>query len=179
VLWLLHDLGGDYSVEMKEPSYFLTTHNTLGPSIIDRDFLLIELETILRYLAATLGPPSLLGRTPRERAEIDQLLEISSRWWQASMSRVARIGVDPDTRHNEISNLRRTLTRLNERLNDREYLAGPFSLADYFGYMLGAAPMLGIDLSGWPAVQRYIARLTSRPTWREAQDRSVALGFSI
>lgn len=179
VLWLLHELGCDYSVEMKEPAYFLTTHNTLGPSLLDRDFLVLELDTILRYLASTLGPASLLGRTTKERTEIDQILEIHARWWQGSLSRVGRIGVDPDTRHNEIATMRRTLTRINERLADREYVVGAFSLADLPGYMLNAAPFVGIDLSAWPAVQRYLARLAERRAWRDAEARATSLGFTI
>lgn len=178
LLLLLHELGCTYNLETKEPSYFLSTHNTLGPGFLDGDFLVLELDTILRYVAATHGP-ELLGRTVRERAEVDQMLELHTRWWQAPLSRVARMGIDPTARHSEITNMKRTLNRLEQRLASRQYVVGEFSLADCPGYLLGAASMLGIDLNNWPAVQAYLKRLGERPAYRAAAESARRLGFAI
>jgi glutathione S-transferase len=174
----MQELGCAYDVESKAPSYFLTTHNTLGPSVTDKDFLVLELDTILRYVAATHGP-QLLGRTVRERAEVDQMLELHSRWWQAPLSRVSRLDIDPSARHSEISNMKRTLNRLEQRLSDREYLVGKFSVADCPAYLLTAAPTLGLNLALWPAVQAYVNRVADRPSYHQAQQRARQYGLPV
>jgi glutathione S-transferase len=54
------------------------------------------------------------------------------------------------------------------RLEGREFLADHFSIADIaVAPTLGAAPMLGIDLGRYPAVDSWMKRMTARPAWQK------------
>jgi glutathione S-transferase len=53
---------------------------------------------------------------------------------------------------------------LVEQLGDRDYLTGEFSVADaYLFTVLNWTKWTGIDLSRWPVLERYVARVAARP----------------
>jgi glutathione S-transferase len=54
-------------------------------------------------------------------------------------------------------------------LGEREYLAGPFTIADPYLYtVLNWTQWTGIDRSRWPTLQRYVERVAARPAVRAA-----------
>lgn len=59
---------------------------------------------------------------------------------------------------------------LDEHLASNEYLVGKkFTLPDAYAFaVLGWAPMMKIDLSGYPNVQAYAARISARPAVKTA-----------
>ena len=71
----------------------------------------------------------------------------------------------------------RTRGRLGLRLNwlagefgSREYLLGSFSIADaYLFTVLNWSPWPGVDLTQWPALRDYAARVAARPKVAEAR----------
>lgn len=53
---------------------------------------------------------------------------------------------------------------LVKQLGDRDYLTGEFSVADaYLFTVLNWTKWTGIDLSRWPVLERYVARVAARP----------------
>lgn len=59
---------------------------------------------------------------------------------------------------------------LDGHLTDRDYLLGDgFSAPDAYAFtVLSWAPVVGIDLAGWPNVAAYIERISARPSVRAA-----------
>jgi glutathione S-transferase len=66
--------------------------------------------------------------------------------------------------------LAKRLDWVSKQLEGKPYLLGnSFSVADgYLFTVLGWAKMVGFDLSKWPVLQQYSARIASRPTVVEA-----------
>ncbi|MGE3866420.1 MAG: glutathione binding-like protein, partial [Hyphomonadaceae bacterium] len=65
----------------------------------------------------------------------------------------------------------RALNYLNDKLSKQAFLLGErYSVADsYFFTILTWAPAVKIDLSAWPAIQAYQARVGERPAVKQAQ----------
>ncbi len=56
-------------------------------------------------------------------------------------------------------------------LADREYLTGSFTVADAYAFtIVNWSRMLAVDLSGYPNLQAYLARIAARPKVREAME---------
>jgi glutathione S-transferase len=68
------------------------------------------------------------------------------------------------------------MARLMQRIDfaahalvDREYLMGTYTVADaYLFTVLRWMPRLGLDLSAWPLLKDYIARIAARPAVKTA-----------
>jgi glutathione S-transferase len=68
------------------------------------------------------------------------------------------------------------LVFLNHRLDGREFLLDPFTVADaYLVTVLNWAKYAGIDLAKWPAVQAYFTRMLKRPNVSKAIAEEIAL----
>lgn len=68
------------------------------------------------------------------------------------------------------ANLARRLPTVAAPLEGSDYLMGEqFCVADaYLFTVLNWAPMVGVDLSPWPALQRYVQRVAARPAVQQA-----------
>jgi hypothetical protein len=63
--------------------------------------------------------------------------------------------------------LARFVPVLEAQLAGREYLTGPFTLADItVGCTIELAPLLKLDLAPYPNVRAWLERLQARPSWR-------------
>ena len=64
------------------------------------------------------------------------------------------------------------LKRMNEHLETRDFFVGDYSIADMalYGYT-SVADEAGIALSGYPAVQAWLKRVTAQPGYVAAQDQ--------
>jgi glutathione S-transferase len=61
---------------------------------------------------------------------------------------------------------------LERTLTGREYLTGSFSVADAYAFtIVNWSRMLAIDLSAFPLLKAYMARVAARPKVREAMER--------
>ena len=57
---------------------------------------------------------------------------------------------------------------LEARLDARPYLASQFSIAEVsLAPSLTIAPMLQVDLSAYPGVRAWLARIAERPAWKK------------
>lgn len=150
--YLVHSLNLKENEQLK-PEYLSINPNNKIPSIIDDEgpggsFSVIESGAILIYLAEKTG--KLLSQEPRARSEAIQ-------WLMFQMSAVGPIfgqtfhflnapeklpyAIDRFTKETG-----RIVRVLNKRLEDREYLAGEYSIADIATY-----PWVGPALSRFEA----------------------------
>ena len=68
-----------------------------------------------------------------------------------------------------LAKLAARFSELDQVLANREYLTGSFTVADAYAFtIVNWAPMLKVDLSAYPHLQAYQARVATRPKVREA-----------
>lgn len=151
--------------------------NPLGkvPWIDDGGVRLYDSTVINEYLEERYPEPRLLPEDPLERARVRALENYGDeivlsgavpRIWMPWWSR-------PDQRNEEdMAQARDTLKSralpfLEKTLGGREYLTGPFSLADT-PYMALAMVLQvdGMELDAFPLFSAYLARLRDRPSYR-------------
>lgn len=164
--------------QLKTPDYL--AHNPTGkvPTLVDDDgFVLWESAAILIHLAEKRPGAGLLPREPHARAEVMRWLFFSATHIQPWLSLLgqerilkARAGTPPDPSIVWLAEreLARFLRILEETLSARDYLTGDFSLADIaVGCGLDSSEARGLQLSEYPQLFAWRARLRSRPSFRE------------
>jgi glutathione S-transferase len=154
--------------------------NRTVPALVDGDFRLLESATILRYLAE-LANSATYPRELRSRARIDEALD----WFNTGFYRDHGYGVVyPQILPDYLVDASQTGTLLDwhrgraemrlkvlndHMIGDGHWVAGEFSIADYFGgSLVTMGEMVGFDLSPYPAVERWLDALRARPSWPEA-----------
>jgi len=175
---VLEELGLPYTVrpislqdgQQNEPWYLKLNPNGRIPTIVDQDaggFTVFESGAILIYLADKAG--RLLPKDPKERSEVIQ-------WVMFQMGGIgpmqgqAHIFVRyapekiPYAIERYKNETRRLYRVLDNRLADRDYLAGEYSIAD-----IAAWPWVRIhgwaevEIDDMPHLQRWLDRIGERP----------------
>lgn len=175
---LLEELGLPYTVhalsfdkrEQKAPAFLKINPNGRIPAIVDRDngdFPVFESGAILVYLAERSG--QLLPADPKGRSIVMQ-------WLMFQMGGVGPMQGQanvffryfPEKLQGAIDRYQHEARRLYEVLDTRlqqvEYLAGDYSIADIatFPWVRGHE-WSGVSVQGLPALQRWMAALEARP----------------
>ncbi|MBP5099344.1 glutathione S-transferase family protein [Pseudomonas protegens] len=175
---LLEELGLPYEVhalsfdkkEQKAPAFLKINPNGRIPAIVDRDngdFPVFESGAILVYLAERTG--QLLPADPKGRSQVMQ-------WLMFQMGGVGPMQGQanvffryfPEKLQGAIDRYQHETRRLYEvldsRLQQAEYLAGDYSIADIatFPWVRGHE-WSGVSVQGLPALQRWMAALEARP----------------
>lgn len=175
---LLEELGLPYTVhalsfdkrEQKAPAFLKINPNGRIPAIVDRDngdFPVFESGAILVYLAERSG--QLLPADPKGRSIVMQ-------WLMFQMGGVGPMQGQanvffryfPEKLQGAIDRYQHETRRLYEVLDTRlqqvEYLAGDYSIADIatFPWVRGHE-WSGVSVQGLPALQRWMAVLEARP----------------
>lgn len=175
---LLEELGLPYTVhalsfdkrEQKAPAFLKINPNGRIPAIVDRDngdFPVFESGAILVYLAERSG--QLLPADPKGRSIVMQ-------WLMFQMGGVGPMQGQanvffryfPEKLQGAIDRYQHETRRLYEVLDTRlqqvEYLAGDYSIADIatFPWVRGHE-WSGVSVQGLPALQRWMAALEVRP----------------
>ncbi|MCD9572591.1 glutathione S-transferase family protein [Pseudomonas protegens] len=175
---LLEELGLPYEVhalsfdkkEQKAPAFLKINPNGRIPAIVDRDngdFPVFESGAILVYLAERTG--QLLQADPKGRSLVMQ-------WLMFQMGGVGPMQGQanvffryfPEKLQGAIDRYQHETRRLYEvldsRLQQAEYLAGDYSIADIatFPWVRGHE-WSGVSVQGLPALQRWMAALEARP----------------
>jgi len=176
VRWALEEAALPYRVESvpfedRGPTHF--AHQPFGqvPWLTDGDLSIFESGAILLHLGGL--SEALLPADKAERNEAVQWLfaalnsvEMASLPW-ALMSFWGDDGSSP-ARQRFDDFVARRLTHLEPRVAAREWLAGPFSVADILMVdVLRLIDRLG-GLAGHPACAAYLARGTARPAFAKA-----------
>ena len=171
--------------EQFEPAFLRISPNNRMPAIVDPDgpggdpISVFESGAILQYLGRKTGQFYPSGERPR--AEVEQWLF----WQMAGLGPMAgqshhfrnhapekiQYGIDRYT--NEVHRLYGVM---NRRLQDREYLAGAYSIADMAAYpWVRPYKSQGQDLAEFPNLKAWFERLHARP----AIARAVKVGEDV
>jgi len=160
--------------------YAAINPNRQVPALTDGDFRITESATILRHLAQLAGSPAYPAE-PRARAKVDEALD----WFNTGFYRDHGYGIVypqilPSYRVHEAQtgallawHRKRAAARLqvlnDHMIGDGLWVAGAFSIADYFGAALVTmGEMVGFDLTPWPNICRWLAAMEARPGWAAA-----------
>ncbi|MDZ5434507.1 glutathione S-transferase N-terminal domain-containing protein [Pseudomonas fluorescens] len=175
---VLEELGLPYTVhalsfdkkEQKSPDFLKINPNGRIPAIVDRangDFAVFESGAILIYLAEKTG--KLLPADPKGRS-------VALQWLMFQMGGIGPMQGQanvffryfPEKLQGAIDRYQHETRRLYEvldtRLQDVEYLAGEYSIADIatFPWVRGYE-WSGVSVDGLTALQRWMATMEARP----------------
>jgi glutathione S-transferase len=185
IVWLLEELGLEYELigfklgekAMREPQYLKLNPMGRVPTLQDGDVTIFESGAIVEYVLARYGGGRMVPeRDSLEFADYLQWLHYAE---GMIMPQVNIIIVEtlflPEEKRNP-TNLARAQKLLNKSLQavetgleDRDYLAGEFSGAEFMsGHACVVAERLGADLSELPNVKAYVERLKDRPALQKA-----------
>jgi GST-like protein len=178
---MLEEVGLPYTVhsvdigkgDQFKPDFLAISPNNKMPAIVDPDgpggqpISIFESGAILQYLGRKTG--QLYPADERARVEVDQWLF----WQMAGLGPMAgqthhfriyapeQIPYAVDRYTNETNRLYGVL---NKRLEDRDYLAGEYSIADIASYSWAKLwERQGQDLAQFPNMQRWLDRIYARP----------------
>jgi len=182
---MLEELGMPYSVrpirlqegEQKEPWYLRLNPNGRIPTIVDHDagdFAVFESGAILIYLAEKSGrllPTDPKGRSTALQWLMFQMGGVGPMQGQAHVFfRYApeRIEYAIERYQGETARLYRVL---DERLRDREFLAGEYSIADIATWpWVRIHDWAGVSVDDMPNLRRWIDAIAERPAVRRGVD---------
>ena len=156
--------------EQKTPEYLALNPNGRIPTLVDRDngdCRVFESGAILIYLAEKTGllmPADSKGRSEVIQWLMFQMGGVGPMMGQANVFyRYFPEKIQPaiDRYHNEV---RRLLGVLNTRLEQREYLAGDYSIADIATWCWAKThAWSGVAIDDMPHLQRWIDAIAARP----------------
>ena len=167
--------------ETKKPEYLAMNPHGKVPVLVDGDLFLFESRAINAYLASLDSESRLYPADSKTRAVVDQWS-----YWQAIhlgpssqrltfervfKKRLQRGVPDENVIATESTETTKLLAVLNAGLEERDWVAGSLSVADFaLGSTLFAHAPAGIDLGSTPNVSAWMARLEALPSWRQAID---------
>lgn len=158
------------------PADYLEVNPTgLVPAIDDDGFVLAESNTILRYLARREGRDDLYPSDPRGQARVDEMLDRFTTFLRPALYSVERhaLGmgtpVDAERAAAAAAGIADTLGVFDGLVSASGTALDTLTIADF-----AAAPALwrtarvGIDLGPYPALARWRATITARPSFAAA-----------
>lgn len=168
--------------ESRIPAFLARNGNGKVPVLEDGDFILWESTAIMRYLAT--GTP-LLPTQRRPAADVDRWLAWLLAHLAPAMQRVGferiikqarRLGPpDPAVIELATADFNAATAVLDAALADREYVAGPLSVADFsLAGHYSLAPACELDLARFPNVRAWLARMLARDSMKRALDDAKA-----
>ncbi len=182
VLFLLDELGLDFRREeaggafgrTREAAYLAMNPNATVPTLVDSDgTVLWESNAILRYLCSRHGGSALYPTGAGARGVVDQWLD----WQQTSLNpRMTTLFIGlirtPEAQRDQAAlvaardQAEGLFGMLDARLEDQEFVAGAFSIADIaIGPVLHRWYALPIERAELPHLRRWYERLMARPAY--------------
>lgn len=165
----LHVLSFDQQ-EQKSAEFLKINPNGRIPAIVDRDnddFAVFESGAILYYLAEKTGqlmPADAKGRSVVLQWLMFQMGGIGPMQGQANVFYRYFPEKIPAAIARYQNETRRLYEVLNSRLEQVEYLAGDYSIADIATYpWLALHDWAGVSVEGLPALQRWMQAIAARP----------------
>jgi glutathione S-transferase len=167
--------------ETRAEVFLAINPNGAVPVLVDDELVLPECSSILKYLAELEGSPTYptgLKARARVNAAMDwfntgyshefnghyvypKLLPDVFPFSAATLAEMTGVGLERG---------RQKLTVLDRHmLGDQPFVCGPeLTIADYLGAVfVGLSEPTGLDLSPWPNVAAWMARMRARPAWAE------------
>lgn len=140
---------------------------------LDDGQYLTEGPVIVQYLADRQpGSPMLGASGTMERYRVLEWMNFIGSELHKGFTPLFRPTTPPEYRQIARQNLQTRLQWLNDSLADREFLNGPtFTVADAYCYTIVMWTKLhDIDITPWPHLKAYLARIASRPSVRVAEE---------
>lgn len=185
-VWLLEEIGLDYELErfelgqkeMRAPEYTKINPNGRVPTLIDGDVTLSESTAIAQYLGAKYAPALTPGPEDDNFAMYLQWLHYAEGMIMPPINTyvVETILLPPDRRNPDIAAralklLNRTLGAAESHMAEREFVAGPFTVADtIIGHAIIMSRRLGANFDHCPNLSAYADRLEMRPAFQAAEN---------
>ena len=184
VAWLFEELGLPYELEvfklgekrMREPDYKKVHPMGRVPALEDGDVTIFESGAIIQYVLAKYGEGRLVPDVnspafpdylqwfhyaegmlmpPVNTLVVELLFLPEEKRSQTNIDRATKL-------------LNRMLAPVDERLADRDYLAGEFTAADIItGHACIVSSRRAGDISGMPNLQAYLERIQERPALKK------------
>jgi glutathione S-transferase len=181
ILMGLEELGLAYTLEVRDPGFFVKTYNLASPYFEDGPVAMFEPNAILRYLMRSHAPSALAPGDLREWALVDQWMDFEGTQLAPAAGRIAQHRKNvPAARQDrpmmeaESHVLLRALAALDAYLGPKPFVLGRFTLADCTFTTLEILPETQIPIDHFSAVQDYAQRLLGRVAYRRARARQAA-----
>jgi glutathione S-transferase len=162
--------------EPRMPAYLALNPMGKVPTITEGDFTLWESAAIMCFVARKTGS-DILPRDPRAEADTLRWLffcscHIDPYFTTLVIERFVKGKDEPEDvalTQNAEHCLARFLPVVESQLASREFLTGRFGLGDIaLGCMLELDRLLRVDLTPYPTIRQWLARLQARESWRAA-----------
>lgn len=154
--------------EHKQPDYLKLNRFGQVPVLVDDETVIADSNAILVYVAKKLGRTDWLPETPAEAAAVQRWLSVAAGQiafgpGAARLITVFGAGFNADE---VIGRAHAVLAVINAELEGRDWIAGGQkpSIADIALYSyIARAPEGNVDLSGYPEVNAWLARIEALP----------------
>jgi glutathione S-transferase len=154
--------------EHKQPDYLKLNRFGQVPVLVDGETVIADSNAILVYVAKKLGRTDWLPETPAEAAAVQRWLSVAAGQiafgpGAARLITVFGAGFNADE---VIGRAHAVLAVINAELEGRDWIAGGQkpSIADIALYSyIARAPEGNVDLSGYPEVNAWLARIEALP----------------
>lgn len=185
VAWCLEELGLEYDLhsiplgdpEMRSPEYRSLHPMGRVPVLEDGEITIFESGAIIQYLLAKHDDGTLVPNVNTvEFAQYLQWFHYAEGMIMPPMNTlVVETILLPPERRTEVNVKRSTkllgqmLAAVDQQLVGRDFIAGPFTAADFMtGHATAMAVKLGADVSAYGNIQPYVDRLMARPAFLRA-----------
>jgi len=169
--------------EQRQPAFAALNPNCLVPTLDDDGFVLTESSAILKYIAEKAGHAA-YPRDLKQRARVNELMD----WFNTGFYREYGYNLiypqlfphhkrSSDETHKGVIDWGKGKATASMALLDKHYFPGPGpylagfeepTIADFFGASLVTlGECIGIDLSGYANIMRWLAAMKARPSWNE------------
>jgi glutathione S-transferase len=167
-----------YRGEGQTPEHLAVNPAGQIPALTEGDFVLVESNAILVYLAEAHGDCALWSREPRARAAIARWLFWEASAWQPALTAVLtppvaqKLGLAPPAPEAlarwEDAGFQRVARLLDAHLRDREHLAGPApTLADFsVAGMMTYARAARFPFDAYPHLAAWYERVEALDAWK-------------
>ena len=187
ILWMLEELGIEYEHrpidfqnDTKKPEFLELNPNGRVPTLITEEGdVLWESMSINLYLAKCYGGP-LAPATPQEEALAIQwsfwiMTEVEKNLLEVLFYTLGFLGYpkDADKAREYEQLLERPFKVLDSQLSGRDWLISErFTVADLnVASLFPWAKIVGVDLSGYPAISNWVDACLSRPAFERARQK--------
>jgi glutathione S-transferase len=137
---------------------------------LDDGTVLTEVAVIIQYLADQ-KPRRGLAPKPRtpERYKLMEWLNFTASEIHKGLGDFFNPKMTPEWREARLERLGKRFDHLEKALGSQQYLMGEFSIADaYLFAVLNWTNLHKIDVSSWPNVKAFMARIAERPAVKKA-----------
>ena len=151
----------------QDQDYLATNPNGYVPALVLPDGeLMTEASVVVQYLADQKPESGLMpGAGDMARYRVQQWLSFVATELHKTFSPFFKPGTPEATKETNRAHLSKRLAYVDRKLDGRSYLTGDaFTAADaYLWTILGWAKVVGIDLSPFANIQRYLGTVAARP----------------